>query len=129
MTSLVPQQLLEQAAEETGLSDFGPDGFRPGLEAYLHSAATEAQLNELGEMAVGAFVTDMLRRRLKLIDWANTHPQVRAERIEAPIIVVGHVPGRDHAAELPARPGSGQPLAAELGGGRQRPAADSGHVA
>jgi hypothetical protein len=89
VTSLVPQQLLEQAVAETGFDDYGPDGFRDGLEAYCHSAATEAQLNELGEMAVGAFVTEMLRRRLKLINWANTHPQVREERIDAPIIVVG----------------------------------------
>jgi hypothetical protein len=89
VTSLDPQQLMEQAAQETGLSDFGADGFRPGLEAYCHSAATEAQLNELGEMAVGAFVTENLRRRLKLIDYAKQHPQVREERIDAPIIVIG----------------------------------------
>ncbi len=89
MTSLVSQQLMEQAAQETGLSDFGPDGFRDGLEAYCQSAATEAQLNELGEMAVSAFVTENLRRRLRIIDYATTHPQVRDERIDAPIIVVG----------------------------------------
>ncbi len=89
VTSLVPQLLLEQAVLETGLDDFGPDGYRAGLEAYCYSAATEAQLNELGEMAVGAFVTEMLRRRLKLINWATTHPQVREERIDAPIIVIG----------------------------------------
>lgn len=89
MTSLDPQRLLEQAAADTGLSDYGPDGFRPGLEAYCHSAATEAQLNALGEMAVEAFVTENLKRRLKVVDYAKTHPQVRDERIEAPIIVIG----------------------------------------
>ena len=40
-------------------------------------------------MAVGAFVTENLRRRLKLIDYAKAHPQVREERIDAPIIVIG----------------------------------------
>jgi hypothetical protein len=80
---------MEQAAAETGLSDFGPDGFRDGLDAYCASAAGEGQLNELGEMAVGAFVTENLRRRLKLIDYGKTHPQVREERIESPLIVVG----------------------------------------
>ncbi len=89
MTLLVPQQLMEQAAQETGLSDFGPDGFRDGLEVYCRSAATEAQLNELGEMAVSAFVTENLRRRLRIIDYAKAHPAVRDERIDAPIIVVG----------------------------------------
>ncbi len=89
MTALVPQQLLERAVNETGFDDFGPDDFRAGLEAYCHSASTEAQLNGLGEMAVGEFVTENLRRRLKLINWGNTHPDVREQRIEAPIIVVG----------------------------------------
>ena len=89
VTSLVPQQLMDQAIAETGLSDFGPADFHAGLDAYCESASSEAQLNGLGEMAVGAFVTENLRRRLKLIDYAKTHPQVREERIEAPIIVVG----------------------------------------
>jgi hypothetical protein len=81
--------MMEQAAAETGLDDFGPDGFRPGLEAYCASASTEAQLNGLGEMAVGAYVTENLKRRLKVINWATEHPEVRSQKIEAPIIVVG----------------------------------------
>jgi hypothetical protein len=84
-----PDQLLEQAVADTGLSDFGADGFREGLETYCASAANEAQLNALGEMAVPAFVTENLRRRLRIIDYAKTHPQVRDETIERPLIVVG----------------------------------------
>ena len=89
VTVLVPQQLMEQAVAETGFDDFGPDDFRDGLEAYVSSAASEARLNEIGELAVAAYVTENLRRRLKVINWANTHPEVREERIEAPLIVVG----------------------------------------
>ena len=81
---------MEQAVAETGFDDFGPDGFRDGLEAYVSSAASETRLNEIGELAVAAYVTENLRRRLKVvINWANTHPEVREERIEAPLIVVG----------------------------------------
>ncbi len=89
VTVLDPQQLIEQAVADTGFDDFGSGDFRPGLEAYVNSAATEAGLNEIGELAVGAYVTENLRRRLKVINWANTHPEVREERIEAPLIVVG----------------------------------------
>jgi hypothetical protein len=89
VTALVPQQLMEQAALETGFDDFGPDGFLPGLELYCHAASDEASLNELGELAVGAYVTENLKRRLKVINWASTHPEVREEKIEAPIIVIG----------------------------------------
>jgi hypothetical protein len=89
VTALIPRQLMEQAVADTGLDDFGPDDFRPGLEAYCHSASTEAQLNGLGEMAVGAYVAENLKRRLKVINWATEHPEVREQKIEAPIIVVG----------------------------------------
>ena len=81
--------LLDQATEATGLDDFGPDDFREGLETYAGSAATEAQLSELGTVAVQATITGALGNRLRVIDWAKAHPEVRDEQIEAPIVVIG----------------------------------------
>ena len=89
MTALLPQQLMDQAVAETGFDDFGPDGFRSGLEVYCESASTEAQLNEFGELVVGTYLTENLKRRLGVINWAKTHPAVHEEEIEAPIIVIG----------------------------------------
>ena len=84
--------IVAAAVEQTGLDDFGDagvPGFRQGLEAYVDSLDGEAQLNELGGLALGPAVTAALVNRLKVVDWATTHPEVRDEQIEAPVVVIG----------------------------------------
>ena len=80
---------ITQATEQTGLSDFGPDSFREGLDVFCDSAFEEAALTELGEAAVGATVVNSLCNRLRVFDWAKQHPQVSGESIDAPLIVIG----------------------------------------
>ncbi len=89
MGALDGEAYLAAAVEATGLDDFGPDDFRDGLEAYVASVQDEAQLSELGAMAVHATIVSALTNRLAVIDWAKTHPEVAAERIEAPVVVIG----------------------------------------
>ena len=87
-----PDELLAAAVEQTGLDDFGDadvPGFRAGLEAYVAAVDAEAQLNDLGTVAVPPAVTAALVNRLKVVDWAKQHPEVRDERIEAPVVVIG----------------------------------------
>jgi hypothetical protein len=86
---LDPERLLEAAVATKGLDDFGPADFREGLEVYCSSLARQAQLNDLGAFALPSLITDNLSRRLRVIDWAKNHPEVAAEPIEAPIVVVG----------------------------------------
>ena len=88
--------ILAAAVEQTGLDDFGdallPSSvptFREGLERYVDSLAGEAQLNDLGGVALPPAVTAALVNRLKVVDWAQRHPEVREERIEAPVVVIG----------------------------------------
>jgi Sulfotransferase family len=81
--------LAAQATESTGLEDFGSKEFREGLEVYCESAFSEAQLNELGTAAVSGNIVSSLANRLRVVDWAGRHPEVVAERIEAPLIVIG----------------------------------------
>ena len=81
--------LLDQARQATDLEDFGPDDFREGLEIYCQSFTSEAQLNDIGAMAVPATVVGSLANRLKVVDWAASHPEVADEAIEAPIFVIG----------------------------------------
>lgn len=88
-TRFVPEQFLAAAVEQTGLSDFGPDTYREGLDLVCESAEHEAQLNEIGEMSVPSAIVGALSNRLRVFDWAKTHPEVRDERIEAPWIVIG----------------------------------------
>ncbi len=89
MSALVPDELMAEARALTGLDDFGPDGFREGLAVYCGSVDAEAQLNELGHTAIRGNVVGSLVNRLRIVDWSNTHAGVAAERIDAPLIVIG----------------------------------------
>jgi len=89
MTPFEPDALLDAAREATGLDDFGPGTFRPGLDALCASLTADAQLNELGSVAVPGMLVGSLSNRLRVFDWIASHPEVRDERIEAPIVVVG----------------------------------------
>lgn len=82
------EALMAAAVEQTGLDDFGPPSFREGLDVYSASVP-EAQLNDLGHAVVPGNIVGALANRLKVIDWAKTHPEVGDEQIEAPFVVVG----------------------------------------
>lgn len=89
MTELRPEALLDAAAAVAGLDDFGPDGFHEGLVALCESLEADAQLNDLGAVAVPGMLVGSLANRLKLVDWTKAHPEVRDEPIEAPVVVIG----------------------------------------
>jgi Sulfotransferase family len=81
--------LLAEAMAATGLSDPGPDDFREGLETYVASVDAEARLTDLGGMAIHSTIVAALANRLRVADWAKTHPEVADERIVAPVVVIG----------------------------------------
>lgn len=86
---MVPDELIAEARALADLDDFGSDSFRDGLAVYCESASSEAQLNELGVTAIRGNIVGSLVNRLKIVAWASEHPAVGAERIDAPIVVVG----------------------------------------
>ena len=84
-----PEEVMSAARQATGLDDFGGTEFGEGLEVYCSAVEAEAALNDLGRMAVEANVVASLANRLKIVDWAERHPQVAEERIERPLVVIG----------------------------------------
>lgn len=84
-----PDELQAQAVEQTGLDDFGDPAYREGLERYCDALDHEAQLNDLGKVALPASLVAALTNRLKVVDWAKRHPAVPEEEIEAPVVVIG----------------------------------------
>jgi hypothetical protein len=84
-----PDELEQQASEQTGLDDFGDPSYREGLERYCDALVHEARLNDLGHVALPASLVSALVNRLKVVDWARQHPEVPDERIEAPVVVIG----------------------------------------
>jgi hypothetical protein len=87
--SLDPDSIARAACQRAGLEDFGEPGWREGLEALCLSLELEGNLTTFGRIAMRGLITNALETRLRLIDWAKQHPEVREQKIERPWIVVG----------------------------------------
>lgn len=96
--NLLPPPDLEEATldrmarAETGLDDFGDDGFARGqLRVLLTSVKAEARLNPFGTMIAHGSLLKVLKERL----WAQAlfarHPEILARPIVAPVIIVGQM--------------------------------------
>ena len=83
-----PVQLLEAAEAETGLSDWGDPAFREGLDVYCDALVEEAQLSELGTLAIQGNLHGQLTNRLRVVDHAK-RTDVSAEVVEQPVFVIG----------------------------------------
>ncbi|MFC6621032.1 sulfotransferase family protein [Novosphingobium panipatense] len=81
--------LMAAAQAETGLSDFGDDGFQEGLERLVRALNTEARLNAAGDHALRDRILLHLRQRLMVEDWYRRFPQIEDERIRSPLFGVG----------------------------------------
>lgn len=80
--------LLERAREKTGMEDFGSEEFRSPLCVLLSSLA-DAPLNPIGTTVLRASILRSLTQRLRITDWIRRHPEIEAEAIERPLVVVG----------------------------------------
>ena len=83
------EQLLDDAVEATGLTDFGPGDFREGLDVLLESLADDAGLSPSTDDAVVSGLRTRLVNRLLVEDWYRTHPEVEDVAISGPIHVIG----------------------------------------
>ncbi|MEM7409500.1 MAG: sulfotransferase [Myxococcota bacterium] len=86
---LTPESIVGAARSQARLDDFGDDGWREPLDVLCDSIEREAQLSSFGRIALRGLLVGSLASRLRLIDWAKHHPEVREERIERPWVVVG----------------------------------------
>ena len=81
--------LVSKAQESAKLDDFGRDGWQEGFEILVDSINDEGNLSQLGRMILGGLLDTTLQMRLRVVDWANRHPEVAREQITAPIVVSG----------------------------------------
>lgn len=81
--------LVAAARATTGLHDLGPGDPLEGLRVLADSADRQARFNAIGEAAFPAMLGAALENRLRVVDWLAQHPEVTAERIEAPLVVIG----------------------------------------
>ena len=87
--ALEPGSLMEAAAAETGLDDFGAADFGGRLEVLCRAMREEGGFNGAGVMQQHAFLTGLLKNRLLVEDLLRRHPEILDERITAPIVICG----------------------------------------
>lgn len=81
--------LIEAARKETGLDDFGSEGFRRGLCTLIEGLEREARLTPLGRMGARREIVTHLANRLRILDYRRRHPEVAAGEIRQPLFVLG----------------------------------------
>ena len=81
--------LLAEVAGQVGLDDYGDATFRDGLDVLWYSGTTEADLNEIGLLALEGQVRMYLANRLRVYEWHRTHPALADSPVVAPLVLVG----------------------------------------
>jgi hypothetical protein len=81
--------LLEQARQDTGLSDFGDLSFQEGLRVYVDALNREARLNRLGMITARTEIVRVLSNRLRFARDLERHPEILEEELERPIVILG----------------------------------------
>ena len=79
---------MARACERAGLDDFGDDSWREGLR-FWSTVRVGARSERRGRDYVYGQFVDALWNRLRVVDYLKHHPEVSAERIERPLVVLG----------------------------------------
>jgi hypothetical protein len=82
-------QLLMQAADESGLSDFGPGDFREGLSVLLDSLEHDGDLDPATDVAVVGDLQRRLVNRLEVEHWYVGHPEDDGVAVRGPVDING----------------------------------------
>ncbi len=83
------QAVLDAAAADTGLVDFGRNDFEVRLAHWLAAADGDTGLNSLGRLIVHRNIVRAMSNRLRLEDLLTRHPEIHDEVVQAPIVVLG----------------------------------------
>ncbi len=87
--SLRVDRLLREAQTQTGLDDFGDDGFREPLRHFIDSLESEAKLTPIGRMMARGEILQALTNRLEIRDWCRRYPEIERQPVTAPIFIIG----------------------------------------
>lgn len=88
-TPLFVEDLLAAATSATGLEDYGDRGFIKGLTILTEALRSEANLNAMGQVIQSGGIIRLLSNRLRYVHDVKLHPEIRDEKIDAPIVVLG----------------------------------------
>lgn len=82
------EDLLEEARQAGGLSDFGSDDFKEGLRVLLETYDSNGY-SEDGRRHCRGRLLGLLQERLRIEDAWKRHPEIRDVQIQAPVYLTG----------------------------------------
>jgi hypothetical protein len=82
-------RLHRQAAEETGLTDFGPRDYEERLGVLLEALGEVERVTPAGQVVFYSQVLQLLRNRLLFTDLLTRHPEIHGVELTPPIVIVG----------------------------------------
>ena len=91
--SIVPldeNSLLAEARSNTGLDDFGDDGWIEHFRVLIRSIEDEAKLNFMGRILTRNEFIQYLENRLRIQDQYTRHPEIDEQVIHEPVMILGH---------------------------------------
>ncbi|MGD9598237.1 MAG: sulfotransferase [Steroidobacteraceae bacterium] len=81
--------ILDAACQRTGLADFGPDDFRGRLRVLREAWDSDPEITRFHRTVLQGYLVRYASNRLLIHDTLRRHPEILAEPIEQPVIVVG----------------------------------------
>ena len=85
-----PAALMDQACAETGLDDFGAQGFTEPLALLVAEFSDPATgLSPMGLVSQHTLLVTLLKNRLRVQDELHRHPGINDRRIDRPIVIAG----------------------------------------
>lgn len=89
-TAQLVGRLMAAATERSGgLTDFGAGRYREALTVLFDSIATQANLSPQGHAMLHEKVLAQLVNRLVIEDYCKRHPEILAQPIDDPVVIVG----------------------------------------
>jgi hypothetical protein len=99
------EDLHAEAAQATGLADFGPDDYTDGLVVLLASLDRDADLTPRGRKVMRAMLRGALTARLVSEAAWQAHPGYAQVAVDRPVFVTGLPRTGTTALHRPARTG------------------------
>ena len=88
MIPIESERVMKMAQRTTGLDDWGNGGFRARLDAVVEGL-NDANLNTTGLFGAQYVLNWHLGNRLRVVDFAQRHPELDDVDIERPIVITG----------------------------------------
>ena len=83
------KSLEQEAQRRAGAGDFGDPAYAEPLRRLLAALEREADLNPAGRIGQQERIVGLLANRLRSEECVRRHPEILAERISAPVVIVG----------------------------------------